>query len=82
MATDLTTLQTANQELAEALAVMQHTVDELKMQQGLLLDAVVNIIQGRWDAAQFGHHSVEADVVALNPALQGKVNAVPFVQGR
>ena len=82
MATDVTALQSANQELAQALAVMQHSVDQLKLQQALLVDALVNIIQGRWDAAQFGNRSVEADVVALNPALQGKVNAVPFVHGR
>ena len=82
MATDVAALQNANEELAQALAVIQHSVDQLKQQQGLLLEAVVNLVEGRWDAAQFGIRSVEADVVALNPALQGKVNAVPFARGR
>ena len=82
MATDVTALHAAHQELAQALALMQSTVDQLKQQQALLLDAVVNLVEGRWDAAQFGTRSVEADVVALNPAMQGRVNAIPFVPGR
>ena len=38
--------------------------------------------RGRWDAAQNGPQSVEAILVALNPGLQGKVEAVPFDPGR
>jgi hypothetical protein len=78
--TDSTTLQI--QELSQALAVMQHSLDQLKLQHGLLIDAFVNVVEGRWDAAQFGNRSVEADVVSMNPALQGKLNPIPFVHGR
>jgi hypothetical protein len=78
--TDLTLLQI--QELSQALAVMQQSLDQLKLQHGLLIDAFVNVVEGRWDAAQFGNRSVEADVVSMNPALQGKLQPIPFVHGR
>ena len=61
MAIELTALQAAHEEQAQAL---------------------LNAIRGKWDAAQFGPQSAEAILVALNPALQGKVDAVPFDPGR
>jgi hypothetical protein len=82
MATDVDSLQIANQELATAVANLQRTMDQLQQQHALLMQALLNTIRGQWDAAQFGMSSVEAVLVALNPALQGKVNAVPFGQGR
>jgi len=48
----------------------------------LQAQAILNAIRGQWDAAQFGPQSVEAILVALNPGLQGKVNAIPFDPGR
>ena len=44
----------------------------------LLTQALLNAARGQWDAARFGTQSVEAILVALNPALQGKVHAAPF----
>jgi chromosome segregation ATPase len=82
MATQVVALQTANQDLAQAVADMQRTVDQLQQQQALQTQALLNAIRGRWDAAQNGPQSVEAILVALNPGLQGKVGAVPFVPGR
>jgi len=82
MATEMLTVQAENLELKQALASMQRTLDQLQQQHGLLLQAIVNMVRGRWDAAQFGTQSVESDVVALNPALHGKVHAVPFGSGR
>jgi hypothetical protein len=82
VATDTIAVETENLELRQALASMQRTLDQLQQQHGLLLQAILNIVRGRWDAAQFGTQSVESDVVALNPALHGKVNAVPFEPGR
>ncbi len=82
MATDVVSLQIANQELATAVANLQRTIDQLQQQQALLTQALLNTIRGQWDAAQFGMQSVEAVLVALNPALQGKVNAIPFGPGR
>jgi hypothetical protein len=82
MATDVVSLQLANQELAAAVANLQRTTDQLQQQHALLTQALLNVIRGQWDAAQFGMQSVEAVLVALNPALQGKVNAVPFGPGR
>jgi hypothetical protein len=79
MATDVDALQIANEELAQAVANIQRSLDQLQQQQALLTQALLNAIRGRWDAAQFGAQSVEAIIVSLNPALQGKVNAVPFV---
>ncbi|TME35990.1 MAG: hypothetical protein E6I75_10470 [Chloroflexi bacterium] len=82
MATDVVALHTANQELAQAVADLQRAVDRLQQQQALQTHALLNAIRGQWDAAQFGTQSVEAIIVALNPGLQGKVNAVPFADGR
>ncbi len=82
MATDVVALQTANAELSQALANMQRALDQLQQQQALQTHALLNTIRGRWDAAQNGSQSVEAILVALNPGMQGKVEAVPFVPGR
>jgi polyphosphate kinase 2 (PPK2 family) len=82
MATDVVALQTTNEQFAQALANIQHTLDQVQQQQALQNQALLNVIRGRWDAAQNGPQSVEAIVVALNPGLQGKVEAVPFVPGR
>jgi hypothetical protein len=82
MATDVIALQTANRELAQAVANMQRALDQLQEQQALQTQALLNAIRGRWDAAQHGPQSVESILVALNPGLQGKVEAVPFVPGR
>ena len=81
-ATDVNALQNANQELAEAVANIQRAIDQLQQQQALQTQALLNAIRGQWDAAQFGPQSVEAILVALNPGLQGKVNAIPFDPGR
>ena len=82
MATDVNALQNANQELAEAVANIQRAIDQLQQQQALQTQALLNAIRGQWDAAQFGTQSAEAILVALNPALQGKVNPVPFAPSR
>jgi hypothetical protein len=82
MASDVVALQTAHQELAEAVANVQRALDQLQLQHALLTQALLNVIRGQWDAAQFGTQSAEAILVALNPSLQGKVNAVPFSAGR
>jgi hypothetical protein len=81
MAIDVSALQVANQQLIEAIANMQRAIDQLQQQQALQTQALLHAIRGEWDAAQFGAESAEAFVVALNPGLQGKVNAVPFVLG-
>jgi hypothetical protein len=80
MATDLIAPQAAHQDLA--LANMQRNIDEIQQQNALIIQALLNVIRAQWDSAQFGPQSAEAVLVALNPALQGKVNPVPFVQGR
>jgi predicted nucleic acid-binding Zn ribbon protein len=82
MATDVLALPTTNQELVQALANMQRAVDQMQQQQSLLELALLNTIRGHWDAAQHGAQSAEAALVARNPGLQGKVNAVPFDPGR
>jgi len=82
MATDVVALQTTNEQFAQTLANIQHALDQLQQQQALQNQALLNVIRGRWDAAQNGPQSVEAIVVALNPGLQGKVEAIPFVPGR
>jgi hypothetical protein len=83
MATDvITALQTTTQELVQAVANMQRAVDQLQQEQVLQTQAILNTIRGRWDAAQNGSQSAEANLVALSPSLQGKVHAVPFVPGR
>jgi polyphosphate kinase 2 (PPK2 family) len=78
IASDLDALQIANQELAQAVANLQRSIDQLQQQQALQTQALLNVIRGRWDAAQFGAQSVESILVSLNPALHGKVNAIPF----
>jgi hypothetical protein len=78
MAPDVLALQTANQELADAVANLQRAIDQIQQQQALHTQALLDIIRGQWDAAQFGAESVEAILVALNPSLQGKVHAIPF----
>ena len=80
MATDVIAPQAAHQDLA--LANMQRNIDEIQQQNALIIQALLNVIRAQWDSAQFGPQSAEAVLVALNPALQGKVNPVPFVQGR
>jgi hypothetical protein len=82
MATELIAPQTATQELADAVANIQRAVDQLQLQQALLIQALLNVIRAQWDSAQFGPQSAEAVLVALNPSLQGKVNPVPFGEGR
>jgi hypothetical protein len=82
MATEVVAYQTSNEELAQAIANIQLTLDQTREQQALLAQALLNAIRGRWDAAQNGAQSVEAILVALNPGLQGKVEAVPFDPGR
>jgi hypothetical protein len=82
MATDDITLKLANQELAEALANIQRAVDQIQQQQALQIQALLNATRGQWDAARYGTQSVEAILVALNPALQGKVHAVPFGEAK
>src|SRR5258708_39568107 len=82
MATEVVPPQPANQELAQAVATMQRSLDQLQQQHALLTQALLNAVRGRWDAAQNGPQSVEAILVALSPGLQGKVDAVPFVHGR
>jgi len=81
MATDVIALKLANQELAEAVANMQRAIDQMQRQQALQIQALLNAARGQWDAARFGTQSVEAILVALNPALQGKVHAGPFDEG-
>ena len=78
MATDVIALKLANQELADALANIQRAVDQIQQQQALQTQALLNATRGQWDAARYGTQSVEAILVALNPALQGKVHADPF----
>jgi hypothetical protein len=82
MPTDVIAPQVANQDLVDAVANIQRAVDQLQVQQALLVQALLNVIRAQWDSAEFGHQSAEAILVALNPSLQGKVNPVPFVQGR
>ncbi len=78
MATDVIALEAAHEQNAQAIAHLQRAIDQLAQQQALHTQALLHAIQGKWDAAQFGAHSAEAVLVALNPALQGKVDAVPF----
>ena len=82
MSVDVTALQAANQELMEAVANMQRALDQMQQQLALLELAALNTIRGRWDAARFGAQSAEAALVACNPSLQGKVQAVPFAQSK
>jgi hypothetical protein len=82
MATDVSSHETANHELAQAVADMQRAVDQMQQQISLLELAALNTIRGQWDAARFGVQSAEAALVARNPGLQGKVHAVPFEQSQ
>lgn len=82
MATDVFSLKLANQELADAVANMQRAIDQMQQQHALLLQALVNASRGRWGAAEFGRDSVEGNLVAIDPALQGKVYAGPFEVGQ
>jgi hypothetical protein len=82
MPSDVIAPNPASHEVADAIANMQRAVDQLQLQQALLSQALLNVIRAQWDSAQFGPQSAEAILVALNPSLQGKVNPVPFVQGR
>ncbi len=82
MALDVTALQAAHQQQALAIANLQRAMDQLSQQYALLTQAVLLAVQGRWDAAQFGPQSVESVLVALNPALHGKVDPVPFELAR
>jgi hypothetical protein len=82
MASDVLAPPTANQELLDAIAHLQCSLDQLQQQHALVTQALLNVIRAQWDAAQFGPQSAEAILVALNPSLQGKVNAVPFGAGR
>jgi hypothetical protein len=78
MALDVLALQTAYQELAEALANIQRAIDDTQQKQALLTQALLAAVRGHWDAPQHGTQSVEALLVAMDPSLQGKVDAVPF----
>lgn len=78
MATDVLPHQSNPPELAQALANLQRAIDQLQQQQALQTEAMLKLIRGHWDAAQFGPQSVEAILVALNPSLQGKVHPIPF----
>jgi len=78
MPPDVLQLKLANQELSEAMANMQRAIDQMQLQHALYAHALLNATRGRWDAARFGTESVEAILVAMNPALQGKVHALPF----
>lgn len=81
MAVDVLALQTAYQELAEAVANIQRAIDQIQQEQALQTQALLNAVRGQWDAARYGTQSVEAILVALSPSLQGKVDAIPF-EGR
>jgi hypothetical protein len=81
MATDVSALRATNEEQAQVIADLQRAIDQLQQQQALQTQALLHAIRGEWDAAQFGAESAEAFLVALNPGLQGKVNAIPFVRG-
>jgi len=78
MALDVLALQTAYQELAEAVANQQRAIDQTQQHQALLAQALLYARRGQWHAARYGSQSVEAILVAISPSLQGKVDAVPF----
>ena len=82
MATPVIAPESIDEQHAQTIANLQRAVDQLQQHQALLNEALLNAIRGRWDAAQFGPQSVESILVALNPGLQGKVHAVPFVRGQ
>jgi hypothetical protein len=78
MAVDVVALQTAYQELADAVANIQRAIDQIQQEQALQTQALLNAVRGQWDAARYGTQSVESILVALSPSLQGKVDAIPF----
>lgn len=78
MAIDVTALQASHQQQAQAIANLQRAIDQLAQQQALFTQAILHLVRGHWDAAQYGPHSVESVLVALNPTLQGKVDAIAF----
>jgi hypothetical protein len=80
MATDVVELQL--EQHSDAIADLQRTCDQLQQQLALMTQALLYAARGQSDAASFGLQSMEAIIVALNPALQGKVNAVPFGRGQ
>lgn len=82
MATDVVALKHANQELADTVANLQRSLDQIQLQVALLSQALLNASRGHWDAASHGTQSVEAILVAMNPALQGKVLTAPFQRGQ
>jgi hypothetical protein len=82
MAIDVAALLAAHQQQAQMIAQLQRSQEQLVQQQALLAQALLHAVRGEWDAAQFGQRSAEAFLVALNPGLQGKVNALPFVLGQ
>lgn len=82
MATDVIPQQSTSPEFEQAIANLQRAVDQIQQQQALQTEAMLKLIRGHWDAAQFGMQSVEAILVALNPSLQGKVHPIPFDQAR
>jgi hypothetical protein len=82
MVTDVLALKLANQELADAVANLQRAVDQMQQLQALQTQALLYAARGHWDAARYGSQSVEAILVAQNPALQGKVHIAPFYDGQ
>jgi TolA-binding protein len=88
MAHDITALQAAYEHHAQTVANLQVRIDDLQraveqlaQQQALCTEAILRIVRGQWDAPQHGPRSAESVLVALNPALQGKVDAVAFNHG-
>jgi hypothetical protein len=82
MVTEVVALKLANQELADAVANVQRAVDQMQQQHALLAQALIYAARGQWEAARFGAQSVEAILVAMIPALQGKVLSAPFEVGQ
>jgi len=81
MAIDVTNLHSSEASDPQLTALLQRILvrlDEQAQFQALLAEAIKLLIQGRWDAAQYGSQSVEALLVAYNPADQGKVDPIPF----
>ena len=81
MAIDVTNLHSSEESDPQLIALLERILvrlDEQAQFQALLAEAIKLLIQGRWDAAQYGPRSVEALLVAYNPANQGKVDPIPF----
>ena len=69
MAIDVTNLHSSEESDAQLSALLQRILvrlDEQAQFQALLAEAIKLLIQGRWDAAQYGPQSVEALLVAYN----------------